>query len=97
MHKIILSEVPLFESASSEGEVLLLKLKELSLTCGSVHLDMSDYVKFCFNGSPKVEFKEPTDNQVMNKGLYGTVNGMKVFIGKGVEEGTVLVNPKILN
>lgn len=97
MLKIKLSEVPLLESPSSEGEEILLRLKELSSTCESVHLDMSDYVKFCFNGSPKVEFKEPTDSQVMHKGLYGTVNGMKVFIGKDVEEGTVLLTPKILN
>lgn len=97
MLKIKLSDVSISESFSSESEEVLLKLKELSSSYESVHLDMSDYVKFCFNGSPKVDFQEPTVKTIKHLGLLGTINGMKIYIGKDVDEGTVLAKPKILN
>jgi hypothetical protein len=97
MLKIKLSDVKISEKFDSEGEEILLKLKALSEDYMSASIGMGDYTKFCFTGSPKVDFQAPSDKDIIHAGLYGKINGMKIYVGRGSEDGFVLVERKMFN
>jgi hypothetical protein len=97
MLEIKLSDIEISEEFDSVGEEILLKLKFLSEDYASAKIGMGDYTKFCFTGSPKVDFQAPTDKDIIHAGLYGKVNGMKIYVGKGSKEGFALVELKIMN
>lgn len=85
MLKVKLFDIP--------GLNIILKLKHLAKDNVAVSINMTDYLKFCFDAE---DFIAASNLQLANFGCYGFVDGMKIFVTK-VDEGFVLLESKCIN